>query len=153
MFLWRRFVKTEAFKTISILLHIKSSMNTISWHFCTRATNLFLPRLALLLSGRVQTWRSGPPRRVLTWAGVPGGRGGAGAAWPAGMISEEAAEATHKRVRQYLPAAPQPQGLADPHHVGPHGLPVGGERPAAQQPGFVAPPKLLLEPTRAAVQS
>ena len=28
-----------------------------------------------------------------------------------------------------------------------------GERPAAQQPGFVAPPKLLLEPTRAAVQS
>ena len=69
------------------------------------------------------------------------------------MISEEAAEATHKRVRQYLPAAPQPQGLADPHHVGPPGLPVGGERPAAQQPGFVAPPKLLLEPTRAAVQS
>ena len=45
------------------------------------------------------------------------------------MISEEAAEATHKRVPQYLPAAPQPQGLADPHHVGPPGLPVGGERP------------------------
>ena len=41
------------------------------------------------------------------------------------MISEEAAEATHKRVRQYLPAAPQPQGLADPHHVGPPGLPHG----------------------------
>ena len=34
----------------------------------------------------------------------------------------------------------------------PPGLPVGGERPAAQQPGFVAPPKLLLEPTRAAVR-
>ena len=53
------------------------------------------------------------------------------------MISEEAAEATHKRVRQYLPAAPQPQGLADPHHVGPPGLPVGGERPAAQQAAWV----------------
>ena len=65
------------------------------------------------------------------------------------MISEEAAEATHKRVRQYLPAAPQPQGLADPHHVGPPGLPAGDERPAAQQPGFAAPPTPLLEPTRA----
>ena len=33
------------------------------------------------------------------------------------------------------------------------GLPTGGERPAPQQPGFAAPPKPLLEPTRAAVQS
>ena len=99
MFSWRRFVKTDAFKTISILLHIKSSINKISWHFCTTVTNLFLPRLASLLSGRLQTWQGGPPRRVLTWAGAPGG--GAGAAWPAGMISEKTAEATHKRVRQY----------------------------------------------------